>query len=505
MNDSTIIAVVVHLLQPTAEETEKAIERTRRALLAESDGPASDRLIENAEQQVVGRQLSQPSSRMRKWTQFAIAASIMLMVLTAWVMVSPKSVMAQAISQMLRANTFRYTVESRGKDGSWIRSDEMLFSQSHGILHRSFEDSRIVRIEKDDRQHHWLYREGQSIAIRSESIGFDAALERLLGPLAESKSGFEKIAEKSLVESNERLECYILSDKQSRATIWVDRAGRLRRFALESMLEDQWIQWQRGEVVYDVSIDTHLFSKSFGEGVREVAPHELLNGRFALDTAIHREVQLGFEIAVHDVKRLGENRYYMLLSFRPTEATKRKVELRRGEKLSEWHVGQRQDAPGVVETAFSLAEIQSAELTVLPIIGKLGGFNKDRIDRARPAFTLFVHRSLWKEMKAISHLSIDVPLPSETTDSEDSIRSAYELWAFLESIPMETMNLTDPWDTREFVDRENVGFGQSASRHRVGRPRPSEIDFNMFLEHVQRSERGEMPPNEPVRTNSVSK
>lgn len=505
MNDSTIIAAVVcHLLQPTAEETERALERTRRALLAELDSPTSGMLIENTKHHVAGRERSVPFFKMRKWTQVAIAASIILMVFTAWAIVSPKSVMAQAISQMVRANSFRLTVESRGKDRSWVRSDEMLFSQSLGLLHRSFEDSRVVRMEKDDRQHRWLYRDGQPIVIRSESIGFDAALERLLGPLAESKSGFKKIAEKGLVESNERLECYVLSDKRSRATIWVDRVGRLRRFALESLQEDQWTQWQRGEVLYDVAIDENIFNSSFGEGVREVAPQELLNDRFALDTAIHREVQLGFEIAVHDLKRLGENRYYMLLSFRPTEATKRKVELRRGEKLSEWHVGQRQDAPGVVETAFSLAEVQSAELTVLPIIGKLGGFNKDRIDRARPAFTLFIHHSLWKEMKAISHLSIDVPLPDETIESEDAIRSAYDLCALLESIPIDTLNLADPWDTREFVDRKNVGFGQSASRHRVGRPRPSEIDFKLFLEHIQRSERGEMPPNEPDPKNNIS-
>ena len=73
-----------------------------------------------------------------------------------------------------------------------------------------------------------------------------------------------------------------------------------------------------------------------------------------------------------------------------------------------------------------------------------------------------------------------------------------------ESIPMDTPNLTDPWDTREFVDRENLGFGQSVSRYRAGRPRPSEIDFKLFIEHVQRSERGEMPPNEPDTKNNIS-
>ncbi|MEQ1825885.1 MAG: hypothetical protein ABL921_08050 [Pirellula sp.] len=504
MNDSTLIAVVSHMLRPKTEETEQALERTRRALLAELESPASEMSIENTDQQFAGRQRSIAFSKVRKWAQVAIAGSIILMVFTAWIMVSPRSVMAHAISQMLRANTFRCTVESRGKDGSWVRSDEMLFSQSLGILHRSFVDSRVVRIEKDDRQQHWLYRDSQPIAVRSKSTGFDAALERLLGPLADSKSGFTKITEKSLVESNERLQCYVMSDKQSRTSIWVDRLGRLRRFTLESLQEDQWTEWQRCEVFYDVVIDTSLFSHSFGEGVREVAPQDLLNERFALDKAIHREVQFGFEIAVHDLKRLGENRYYMLLSFRPTEATQRKAKLRPGEKMSEWHVGLRQDAPGIVESALSLAEIQSGDLTILPVIGKLGSFNNDRIDRARPVFTLFIHHSLWKEMKAISHLPIEVPLPEDTTNSEDSIRSAYELCAFLESIPMDTLNLTDPWDTREFVGRENMGVGQSMSRHRVGRPRPSEIDFKLFLEHIQRSERGEMPPNEPARTSKIS-
>lgn len=502
MNDASIIAAVVsHMLQPTPVETERAIVRTRRALLAELEGPTSEILIENTEQQFAGRRRSVPLSRMRKWIQVTVAASIILILFTTWIMVSPKSVMAQAITQMLRANTFRCTVESRAKYGSWVQSDEMLFSQSLGLLHRSFEDSQVVRVDKDDRQHHWLYRDGQPIAIRSESIGFDAALERILGPLVENKTGFTKATEKSLVESNERLECYVLSDKQSRATIWVDRVGRLRRFTLENMHDDRWTEWQRGEVLYDGPIDENLFNHSFGEGVREVAPGELLNDRFALDKAIHREGQLGFEIAVHDLKRLSENQYYMLLSFRPTEATRRSAELRRGERLSQWYAGFRQDAPGIVESAFSLAEIESGDLTILPVIGKLGGFNNDRIDRARPAFTLFVHHSLWKELKATSHLSIDVPLPDETTDSEDSIRSAYELCALLESIPMDTLNLTDPWDAREFIDREKIGFGQSMSRHRVGRPRPSEIGFKLFLEHIQRSARGELPPGEPARTN----
>ena len=224
MNDAPIIAAVVsHLLQPTPAETERAIERTRKALLAELVGPTSEMLIENTEQPIAGGKHSAPFSRMRKWTLVAMAASITLVVFTVWTLSSPRSVMAQAITQMLRANTFRCTVESRGKDGSWVQSDEMLYSRSLGFLHRSFEDAKVKRVEKDDNQHHWLYRDGQPIAIRSEAIGFDAALERLLGPLVENKTGFTKAVEKSLVESNERLECYVLSDKQSRATIWVDR------------------------------------------------------------------------------------------------------------------------------------------------------------------------------------------------------------------------------------------------------------------------------------------
>ena len=259
------------------------------------------------------------------------------------------------------------------------------------------------------------------------------------------------------------------------------------------------MEWQRGEVSFDVAIDVSAFTDAIGKEVRVVDPGELLDDRFALEKALHREVNSGFEIAVHELKRLGDDRYYMLLSFRPMEATRQKAKLSKGEKICQWHSGQRQISPGFVESGFALADAQSGDLTIMPIIGKLSGFNKERIDQAQPAFTLFAHHSLWKEIGSTSYPTIAVALPEETTSITDSIRSVYELCALLESIPMDELNLVDPFDQREFNDRESIGFGQTMTRSRVNRPRPSEIEYRVFLEHVQQRERGERPP-----TNSKS-
>ncbi len=431
MNDTTLIAVVAHMLRPTPEQTEQAIARTREALLAEIEASAelSSQTIELA---TANPPRITPVVSSRTWIQVAIAASVVFAAMSSWVMMSPRSVMAQAVSQMLRANTFRCVIESKKLDGNWNKADELLFSKDHGLLHTSFDDGRVVRIEKDDREHCWLHREGQPIAIRNKSVGLEAHLKRLISPLTATNSPFVPDTTKSVTENGETLHGYILKEQQARSTIWIDSASRLRRFLLEGKQDGQWMEWQRGEISFDVAVDASSFADAFGKDVRIVDPGELLEDQFALEKALYRQTQSGFEIGVHDVKRLDDDRYYMLLSFRPTNAILQKVELLRGETIGQWHAGQRPTTPGFAESSYALAEAKSGELTIMPIIGKLGGFNKVRIEQAQPAFRLFAHQSLWKEIGSITKPSIEVPLPEETTSSTDAIRSVYELWALLD-------------------------------------------------------------------------
>lgn len=56
-----------------------------------------------------------------------------------------------------------------------------------------------------------------------------------------------------------------------------------------------------------------------GDGVRIVEAKQLFDELFSLETAIHREQKLGYELAIHDVKRINDVEYYLLMSFRPHE------------------------------------------------------------------------------------------------------------------------------------------------------------------------------------------
>jgi hypothetical protein len=67
---------------------------------------------------------------------------------------------------------------------------------------------------------------------------------------------------------------------------------------------------------------------------------------------------------------------------------------------------------------------------------------------------------------------------------EDVVRSLYDTIAALEPVPMDELSLHDPLDDRVFVDSETRGGGQQRTT-RQHKPKPSEISFEDFWEHLQ--------------------
>jgi hypothetical protein len=115
--------------------------------------------------------------------------------------------------------------------------------------------------------------------------------------------------------------------------------------------------------------------------------------------------------------------------------------------------------------------------------------------QAQPGFTVFANSRLWNQVPAISEVSIKVPLPEEETPLNDVIRSVYTLIAILEAIQIDTVQLEDQKDAREFIDRQRIGGGLIAETHRKSHPKPSEIPFETFFEHIQTA-----PWRKPVKT-----
>jgi len=108
-----------------------------------------------------------------------------------------------------------------------------------------------------------------------------------------------------------------------------------------------------------------------------------------------------------------------------------------------------------------------------------------KIERARPQLHLFAHNKLWGKFGAQADVLLDAPLPEAITPKEQAVRAVYDTIAALEAVPMDELYLNDPHDDREFAETQARGGGLVKTTRKY-QPRPSEISFETFFEHVQK-------------------
>ena len=90
MADFEFMFVAVNELQPTPDESARAIERTRKTLLAESEKPPAARSLESWERPIEASLSAPRRASQRTWIQLAVAASV-VMAVNRWIGWSCKS------------------------------------------------------------------------------------------------------------------------------------------------------------------------------------------------------------------------------------------------------------------------------------------------------------------------------------------------------------------------------------------------------------------------------
>ena len=466
------------VLEPSAEETAEAIRKTRATILA-------------ARSTVTATESAKSQRSSRPWARLALAASVLFIVGVVWMnLPNNNRLLAQVIRQMANAKSLRTVVESKEPGGDWATTQVTMFDRELGYRDQYFRGGELEQTDFDDGLHHWVVRPRSNIVTRCDGFDFKWLLNQLIDPL---NSGFHFVrdsARDQLIDDVSH-KCFKLDEQNQRVSIWMDADDRLRLAIVESNTNGSWSPTRRVNVKYDVEFERSALQPPSGDGVKIVEAKQLFDELFSLETAIHREQRLGYELAIHDVKRISDVEYYLLMSFRPTNETLAKLHIKRGESPGDLHPGmriQRGATPGTQEseTAHRLAVAYANGIRVQALLCTFSGIEFERVERARPQFTLFAHPKLWGPQKSISEVSMDFELPKEETPLEDIVRTVYEKIAILEPVTMDELYLRDDADGRRFVDRQHLPGAHSES-HREN-PRPSEISLEEFLEHVHNAD-----------------
>ncbi len=441
------------------------------------------------------------ASRRRLPTSARILAGavVVLACFAFWSMVSShRSVLAEAIRRMEQAKSVRCVLESKTPKEEWEKTWEFEYERHRGFRQQHYEDGVVAQTEIDDGRHHWIHRQGTDVVTSGTTVNAATQLRHLLSPI-EGQQDFDPAPAQDELLQGVACQCYVAewnqnpSQLQLRVSIWVDHEQRARRFRMETRANgnDPWVVHQQALVEYDVAFDAGHFTARFPENLRIVDLSKLFDDTCSLEKAIHREVQLGYEFAVHDIRRIGLLEYYVLLSFRPTEQTRRQLKLGPNDVPGDLHGGLRSEAKhyppdsSVHEAARELASARADGVLLKAFLCQISNDDGAMPIQAQPEFTVFTHAQLWNQVPAISEVSIKVPLPAKETPLNEVLRSIYDRIATLEATPIDLVQLEDEQDDRVFVDRRRIGGGLVMETQRKSHPRPSEIPFETFCEHLR--------------------
>jgi hypothetical protein len=480
------------VLEPSVEDSDRAVARTRAALLiggSEQSGALPDDLLQPVRRPATVLD-KLPPERSATLSFVGLVSAVALLVLGAMVLINSRSALAWSdiVRQAIETRTLRCVMETQSADGKWFRAVEWEYDREKGYVERHYDRDGLARREIDNCQNHWIHLRGQTVATRQPGISAASQLEKLLNPIG-TDSTFRRDPARDEVLDGAPCKCLTALDetRHNRASIWVDENKRLRRAAFDHEVADKWVTSARVMVAYDLEIDGAEFKPNFESGIKVFDLETLFEGVFPLDKAVHRQEQCGYVFAIHELTRLGEFEYFMLVSFRPTDEARKVLGLRQGEPAGQLFPSIRSkfEQPAEHESANLLAKARANGIQVEGYLVTLSGFDVPAMNRARPRFQFTAHANLWKEFGAHHDILFDVPLPEAFTPREQVVRSLYDTMSTLEAVPMDELFLHDPLDDREFVESEARGGGvQRTSRKH--KPRPSEIGFATFFEHVQK-------------------
>ena len=453
-------------LEPTAKDSEIAVRKVREAIFAVE--PATP-------------------ARNNNWPRIAIAALLLVVAGLVWVNLPHNDrLMAQVIRQVANAKSARIVAETFGDDSSWKLQRVTTFSQVFGFFEQHYLDGALVQTEIDDGAHHWIAPSSHKVVTRIESVEFTHLMNRLLNPLEVHKKLKREPNSDQVIDAAPH-SCYRSTTDNQRFSVWLDKSRRVRRAIGEELVGGNWRPTIRVNTTYDIAVDPANFRAPSGDGIKIVETRESLSETFSLnDAVVHKQIK-GYDLAVHDVKRINDVEYYVLVSLRPTDESRLKL----GNRVSgvcDLIPKYRRDSGRTLatfetETSARLAVAYGAEIRILALLCNFRGVENERVQDANLRFTLQTHPALWFEVGSYNDVSLKFAIPDEETPIDDVIKSLYGLVGSLEPLVLNELHLVDDQDSRTFQDYQYVvgGYSTITRQH----PRPSEISLDTFLDHIR--------------------
>jgi hypothetical protein len=483
--DSDLFAGV-KFLEPTEAESVAAIDKTRQLLLAA--GP----------KQLRARSEEVPNLR---WSRFALAACLLVGLGAAlWMHTSGNLAMADVILQLARSRTLRCIaeVQAPGNEAEWLRVEEFTYDDQQGSLLQQFNPSTqaVIRTEFDNGQYHWVQVAASDVVTQEPTASVQDMLYRFFH--TDSPELRLDRGKRQFIDGQE-CRCLVGEslDQSSRVFYWIDADNRLRQADYENRLEDESVIYSRQRVEYDMEPKLGTFDANFGPSARIVDVLQFVDESLPVETALARETISGYEIAVHDLKRLSDFEYTMLLSFRPTEKTLAALDLSAGESPGELLPSMKRTTDSLIphstkfETVYPLAFAQVGGVRIWGLHGVIKGTNVDPLVEAHPAFTLQPHARLWSKVRPGSEIRIKVALPAAVASPEEFLRELYARMSQLETVPRRFASrevfLVDELNEQEFSSREEFGHIGVDGPPRTSWVRPSEMDVEAYVRHASES------------------
>jgi len=271
-----------------------------------------------------------PRSRPRRWavpSLVGIAASIVVAVVVCFsVLSNSTSLYAKALEALRKSQTV-HIVGQQLQGDQWVKRVEVWYDKDQGVREwRQSEDRTTIRI--DDGTFQWHHILGRSSATRSRSV--DPVGMLVAKALLPSKAVMERFepdptGDREIDGVACRMLAYTNDAKTYRTHLWIDGRNRLRRSEKYRWIEGEWRQTTLAEARYDAAIHTASFRPDFGDEVKIVEVENLFEERFAVETAIYSQEVLGMVVAVHEVKRVEDDMFFVTYSTRASEDTVRRL------------------------------------------------------------------------------------------------------------------------------------------------------------------------------------
>jgi outer membrane lipoprotein-sorting protein len=247
-----------------------------------------------------------------------VAAAVLFVApLVLHMLFSSQSVYAQVLAGVRRAHTI-HAEGVRIKDGEKTDTAEIWYDAERGVR----EDFGKEGVRIDDGQFEWVYRAAANTVVKGPSRDPVGDIEEMLRPV----KAIDRLSGKRTQELDaafDGAECRAFVAMPIRAAamrlvLWLDDRNRLIRFEEQLNVDGVWTLDERIDMQYDVPIPDERFAANFPPETRLIDRTAVLEG-FDLEDASATAERLGIVLAIHEVRRVGDDTVFVMSTSRASQ------------------------------------------------------------------------------------------------------------------------------------------------------------------------------------------